>query len=652
MSDLASAIQSLRQENKDNAQQTIAVSKENKEQLTDLNTSVGDLVDMFRNQALKDEENRREESGPTSSAPPPPSQGGGLDLPSSLGLGGIIAAISGALAGLVAGIASDIKNLAKSFTATKAYKNLVRVFKNIQNAFKAGLNGVKGLSRAADGSFRQLTKVEKFVRGLGKIFSAPLKIFRNIGNSWGTSIKSAFDSIKGVLTNIKNAVMKPINYIVDGTKAVMNMIKLPGGGGFKEMFKPITEFFKRFADIFGKVFTVFKNIGSKIFFPITLIMGIIDGITGAIDGFTRQGDRGGDMTDKIIGGITGIFGGIVSGLIGGILDLGKSLISWVAGALGFENVEATLDSFSFAEGITGIFNGVADWLVNIKDRILGFFSTAYDEIVGPIAAIFSGEGSLSGNLISLLEGLASNILMAPVNMIKALVSSVLDIFGIDNNLDDLDLGMMLGNKLKEIARAILPDPGGLVGKFVVPDAVYEWAGIDPDSGDVVGTASEATQSTRNALAGASTEELSEMKQGYIDRANYAAAEYGADSLQAKNAKAELDEYARIAKKTFLDANKEMSESRDAKRRELGLESTAKPEVPPIKEKEVVTQDLDRMTQENKQAEGSTPIVVAPSSSTTNNTSNNTTAAIVDNNMPTRDYNDRSYGLDLGFIGGA
>lgn len=641
MANLSSAIQALRKENKDNAERTIAVSKENKEQLMDLNTSVGDLVSMFRANTLKDEENRREQtSRPSTQTPSGPSDSGGLsDLPSSLGIGGIIAALSGAIAGLVAGIARDIKNLAKSFTGGKVFAELAKSFKNVTNAFKAGMNGIKGLSRAADGSFRQLNMIEKAVRGLGSIFGKAVKGVKAIGATLRNFGKNLLTSVKNVLTTIKNTIMKPINFIVDGTKSVISMLKLPGGGGFKEMFKPVTEFFKRFANIFGKVFTVFKNIGSKIFFPITLIMGIIDGITGAVDGFARQGDRGGSMADKVIGGITGIFGGIVSGLIGGILDLGKDLISWVAGALGFENVEATLDGFSFAESITSIFNGFADILVSLKDRVLGFFSTAFDEITTPIMNIFNGEGSLGDNLMDLLGSLASNILMAPINMIKGVSAAVLNAFGVSNNLDDIDLAMELGNKLKEIARAVLPDPDGLVGKFVVPDAVYEWAGIDPDTGDVVGTAGEATSATRKALSGATVEELDEAKQGYTDRVNIAAKEYGKDSLQYQNAAAEMKEFERISAKARLNADNEYTESREYKEARMREDRVAPP---PVKEKEVITQDLDRMTQENKEADKQSAVVVAPSTnvSTTNNTS--TTAAVVDNNTPTRDYNDRIY----------
>ncbi len=35
------------------------------------------------------------------------------------------------------------------------------------------------------------------------------------------------------------------------------------------------------------------------------------------------------------------------------------------------------------------------------------------------------------------------------------------------------------NKIKAMVAAILPEPGGLIGKWVVPDAVYVWAGLKP-----------------------------------------------------------------------------------------------------------------------------------------------------------------------------
>lgn len=648
MADLAQAINLLREENRDNADRTIGAARENKEELSDLNSTVGDLVATFKQKALDDEEARRERSGATpqgSGAPDAPADPNKLDLGELLGLSGIIAGITGAIAGTVAGIIKDIRNLYASFKTTKVFKDMSRVMKNLSNAFKAGLNGVRGLSRAANGSFRNLTFIEKAMNGLGKVFRWPLKAIKGLGNTWTKAMKGLIDGAKGIGSAIKNAVMKPINFISNGFKSVMGMFNFKAA---EDGMSAIKNFFQRFKDIFTKVFKVFKNIGSKIFFPITVIMGIFDGITGAIDGFTRQGDRGGDMADKIIGGITGALGGIVSGIVGGLLDMAKSLISWIAGALGFEQAEQYLDSFSFAEGITEIFNGIADWFVNIKDRMILYFNEFSDGVIEPIKKIFSGEGSLMENLMSLLGGLVDNILLAPVNMIKGLISSIMDMFGVEHNLDDINIAESFMNKLKEIARSILPDPDSLLGDYIVPDALYEWAGIDPGTGKVIGTASEASADTRREFKGQTTEQLEEARNETFDQRQKAAAEFGSDSLQVKALEAKLEELEKLQARTKIDADKSYSESREAKQQELGLK--AKPEVPEVKAKEVVSQDMDRMTRENyvmkDQAAGN--VTVAAPVTNVDNSSTSQTAAVMDNNLSARDWNDRYYSNALGF----
>lgn len=651
MADLALAIGLLREENAQQAEQTIKATKENKEELTSLNSSVGDLVNMFRGKILQDEEDRRERAnrsdGPSGSPTPPPApQDDRFDLSDLLGIGAMVAAVTGAIAGTIAGIIQDIKNLAVAFKNTKAFKNIARIFQNIKNAFTAGTNGVRGLSRAADGAFRPLNRIEKFINGLGKTFTRVAEATKNLRQSASKSMTDAVARIKTALTNIKNAVMKPINYLINGVKSVKDIL----GGAFKgdglsKMFQPMKDFFARFKNIFGKFFQVFKNIGSKIFFPITVIMGIFDGITGAIDGWNRQGDRGGSMGDKIIGALTGALGGIVSGIVGGLLDMAKSLISWIAGKLGFSEAEKFLDSFSFAEGITQIFNGIADWLINIKDRMVGWFGDMYDEIITPLMNIFKGEGSLVDNVLSILDGLIGNVLMWIPNTIKGIVASVLDAMGVDNNLDDIDIWTEIKNKFMEFAQAVimaLAPPDSLIGKTIVPSSLYEWAGINPDSGEVIGTAGQNASATRRQWSGANETQLAEAEDQYTKNLQTAAKDYGKDSNEYKAAEASLAEIRALQKKAALDANKEYSDSFDAKSVEAGTKRL--PEVPAVREKEMVREDMDRMDQENRQAAGAAPVVIAPSNTQVNNNSTSTTAAIVDTNAPTRDYNDRVYSM--------
>lgn len=97
----------------------------------------------------------------------------------------------------------------------------------------------------------------------------------------------------------------------------------------------------------GKLGKIAKSVFGKLAWPITVFMGIAGAISGAMDGYREGG---------IIGAVKGALVGAFDAVIGGLLDMVKDVISWAAGALGFENVSAALDSFSF----TGLFSKLVD----------------------------------------------------------------------------------------------------------------------------------------------------------------------------------------------------------------------------------------------------------------------------------------------------
>lgn len=94
---------------------------------------------------------------------------------------------------------------------------------------------------------------------------------------------------------------------------------------------------------------------SKLFFPITMVMGVISFVSGFMEGYQEDG---------LIGGITGGFEKLIGSLIDVPLNFLTSVVAWIAGALGFEDVEKTLNEFLDGGG----FN-----LASIVDPIVQFF---------------------------------------------------------------------------------------------------------------------------------------------------------------------------------------------------------------------------------------------------------------------------------------
>jgi hypothetical protein len=194
-------------------------------------------------------------------------------------------------------------------------------------------------------------------------------------------------------------------------------------------FKVFKEFFKFFSAKFGPIGKVL----GKLFLPVTIIMGIFDGIKGAISGAEEESGTAG----KFVGGLMGAISGILVGLVGMPLDLLKDLVSWIAGKMGMDGASEFLDSFSFSAIIGGVFDVVKDFFMAIVD----FFTDLFSE--GPSAA-----------------------------------------FG--------NLGTNINELFKKILRSILPDPSverawynpiGFIQR-AIPDGLYEYAGMDPKTGEI------------------------------------------------------------------------------------------------------------------------------------------------------------------------
>ena len=296
------------------------------------------------------------------------------------GTSGIVAALAGAASGIVAGLTLGFINFYKSIF-TLAGKGFAKMFPNI--------------TKTLSGIFGKGGKISKFFMSI-KSFFTESKAFK--------LISEGFTKFKTMLSNFGKTVMKFVNPIIDSFKPIMELF---GGGG-----KGAGGAFKKFTTIFKKFFGVFKTFFAKLFLPLQIIMSLFDGFFEAKDAAGKSEG----MLATFFNSIVGFFGGILDGLIFGMLDLIKDGIAWVAGFLGFEDVEASLTSFSFST----MFN-------EFLDDIYKWFNLLFSD---PVAALT--------NLVTGYFGAALSVGDFIVDMIKKPIAWLLGLFGWDEAADQVE----------------------------------------------------------------------------------------------------------------------------------------------------------------------------------------------------------------------
>jgi len=203
----------------------------------------------------------------------------------------------------------------------------------------------------------------KALKGLGKDF---FSLVKSGFKSLGTSISKMFSSLGK--SKAGQLVLKGINMFRGWMNSLYRFFR-PTIYIFKKMTGTVGKMSKMTASIskyfagFSKAFGFFGKLASKIAWPITVIIATVQ---GAIAAWNKEGG--------FISKLGAFFGGLVGNLVGGIMDLGKSLISWVLGKLGFKDAEKWLDSFSFEELINDLIQGIFDTVDGVIDWFAETFS--------------------------------------------------------------------------------------------------------------------------------------------------------------------------------------------------------------------------------------------------------------------------------------
>lgn len=444
-------------------QQTADHTLKEQERTSKLLETMLDGMNLDRQRAQdKDEKGKPEKK---KDKPPKPDVEGGFAFGIGTILSGIAGAVSGLAIGIVLGFTKALKFIGEALGLKKLFapvnkavfgfvdriKRIPKFFQNFSRLLKAGFDGSKTIRSAFTGTFMT---TQKGLTGLNQFFF-----------NLGASLKKLAFSKTGL------AIQRSINKFKRFIKPLGDFFASIGRafGGVPKTFKSIGDGASKFGKItkalggtFGKMFLLFKSIGRYIAFPITIIMSIVDAVKGFFSGFKEFGERG--FIAGLFGGVMGAIKGVFNGLISLPLDLLKGAVGWIAGKLGFENVENALAGFSFK----GFFSSIFDWLTNF---ILDLPGMIIDGMINGIKAIgdffsgidFGGFFGGIGDKVGEWWGKASDGFFKKFQHAK-------DTF---SKFKGKVAGMQ--DKFRMFIMDKLPEKGSFLEKFV-PDAVYEWAG--------------------------------------------------------------------------------------------------------------------------------------------------------------------------------
>lgn len=233
----------------------------------------------------------------------------------------------------------------------------IKIFNDLKGTFISAFTKLLDTKIAKD----IISVITKSLEVIKNVFTKLLdtQIVKDIINLVPKSIaavKDFFSSISSAFSTIRE-ISGPIGRVLDSIE--------DGSKSFFEFFKTIGSKFKAFTKLFGAVAKLFKVIA----LPITIIMTAIDTIMGAIEGFKKDG---------IIGGIAGAIKGLVNSIIMAPLDLLKDIVSWVAGAFGFDKVEQMLDSFSFEDIFSSFVDAIFSPIETLKKLFDGAVAAIQD----------------------------------------------------------------------------------------------------------------------------------------------------------------------------------------------------------------------------------------------------------------------------------
>ena len=263
--------------------------------------------------------------------------------------------------------ANELDKYIRTLWLAKTLASLAKIPDSIKAVFKTLGTKIKNTK-----VFKALaTSIDDFIKGfkgIGKIMGAvktPVAI---------KEFKTFFGKIGAIVGKITKPIMSAFTKVMDFLKPIGSMFKsLSGLGGIGKTIGPLVEKAAKFAGFA-------KGILSKVLLPLFVIF---DFVSGFIEGFKSKGEddeRG--LLEKTFDGILAGLLEVVKGIFIVPLDLIKSFISTIAGALGFEDIEKKLDSFKFADMFDDLVKKIKDIMEFIKKLIMNPIDTIKAALFG------------------------------------------------------------------------------------------------------------------------------------------------------------------------------------------------------------------------------------------------------------------------------
>ena len=337
-------------------------------------------------------------------------------------LGGIIGLIAAPIIAVVAFFNQlrkewqALKMLAAWFRKTRIGRTLALFMKPFQllydftigKVFKAFGNNIRSFKTG-------FTNIGKTMGGVGKAIE--VKEFKTIGGRLGARLGQLNNWFKSLIKikdwpklDLIKKVTKPFKDLAFGFREVGNMGKVFGTFGKPAQIKNFTGFWKKVGAVFGsiskfvaasKVFASIARIAGsigrilgKVFFPITIIMGIFDFVTG----FMKGKEEGGILEGFKQGTIK-----LIDGLIAMPLDFLKDGLAWILKFFNFDEEAEAVKSFSFSKLFSDLIGGIFDAIRATIDWVKLLFSDPTAALKKLWTGLLKGYGSLI------------DILMWPVN---------------------------------------------------------------------------------------------------------------------------------------------------------------------------------------------------------------------------------------------
>ena len=309
-------------------------------------------------------------------------------------MGAAIGAISGALLGAAAGLTIGFVNMWTDIF--KFFKGkFIKMFPDFTKAV-SDIFGKEGKISKVFTSIKNFFKNNKAFQVMDDLITkgkaAITKVMKPIKAAF-TSMKTGFTTF---ITKIKGWI-KLISGPIDSIKKMLGVGAKAGAGGTGGM---------GFLKSFKTFFKIFKTFFAKLFVPLQVIISLVEGFFEAKDAVGKSEG----MMATFFNAIVGFFGGILDGLIFGMLDLIKDGISWIAGFLGFEDVEKFLDSFSFSKMFNEFLDDIYEW-----------FNLLFQDPVKALTNLLSGY---FGTMLSIGDFI--------VDMLKKPFVWIMELFGWDD----------------------------------------------------------------------------------------------------------------------------------------------------------------------------------------------------------------------------